>query len=159
MGNVREPRNKKGAYRPRPPFSIVEGNGTPPFEKLSPEAVWALLQLYSKFKGHNRSNLSLTYAEARPTMCERVFSRALWQLIGFGFIDVVRWGRLERNCTLLGISDRWRRLATPGAVDRLGEIESILEQIEKLKREKWPADRKEEKRMRIRALQKSVFGA
>jgi hypothetical protein len=157
MDKLRESKNKKHAYRPRPPFAIVEGAGTPPFKKLDPEAVWVLLQLYSKFTGRNRSNLSLTYREARETMSERVLNRAIWQLLGYGFIDVVRWGRLERNCTLYGFSDRWRRLNTPEADDRLAKIGAILEDIEKLKREKWPEGRESEKRMRIVELQKSLF--
>ena len=152
-------RNKKRAYRPRPPFAIVEGAGTPPFKKLDPEAVWVLLQFYAKFTGRNRINLSLTYREARETMSERVFSRAIWQLIGFGFIDVERWGRLERNCTLYGFSDRWRRLCGPEVEDRRTKIGATLEEIERLKREKWEEGRKSEKRQRIIALQKSVFEA
>jgi hypothetical protein len=159
MGNFREPNNKKGAYRPKPPFAIVEGSGTPPFKKLDPEAVWVLFQLYSKFTGRNRSNLSLTYREARETMSERVFNRAIWQLIGFGFVDVVRWGRLARNCTLYGFSDRWRRLCAPESDNRRAKIGTTLEEIEKLKREKRSEGQKLEKRMRITALQKSVFGA
>jgi len=157
MDKPRDPKNKKGAYRPRPPFAIVEGAGTSPFKELDPEAVWVLLQLYSKFTGRNRSNLSLTYRETRETMSERVFGRAIWQLLGFGFIDVVRWGRLERNCTLYSLSDRWRRLNTPEAAERRAKIGGTLEEIERLKREKWPEGRKSEKRMRIIELQKSVF--
>jgi hypothetical protein len=157
MSRFREPKNKKNAYRPRPPFAIVEGAGTPPFKELSPEAVWALLRLYEKFNGRNRSNLSLTFKEASETLARRVFSRAIWQLIGFGFIDVIRWGRLERICTLFGISDRWRRLCGPEARDRRAKIKAVLKEIEILKREKWPEEAKCEKRQRIAALRKSIF--
>jgi hypothetical protein len=157
MDRFRDPKNKKGAYRPRPPFAIVEGAGTAPFKKLTPEAVWVLHKFYSKFTGRNRSDLSVTYRETKETISERVFSRAIWQLIGFGFVDVVRWGCLERNCTLYGFSDRWRRLQGPEAEERRAKIGVVLEEIEKLKREKWPAEKKSEKRERIRALQKSVF--
>jgi len=158
MGKLlREAKNKKQAYRPRPPFAIVEGAGTPPFKRLSPEAVWALLELYSKFNGRNRGNLSLTFREASRVISGRVFSRASWQLIGFGFTDVNRFGRLERVCTIFGLSDRWRRLCSPEDEGRLAKIEAALEEVEKLKREKWPEGRKSEKRERITALRKSVF--
>ena len=159
MANARpeKRRNKKHAYKPRSPFAIVEGAGTPPFKKLSPEAVWVLLELYRKFNGYNRGDLSLTFNEVSRTMSGRVFSRALWELIGFGFIDVNRPGRLERTCTIFGFSDRWRQLRAPEAEDRRAKIGALLEEIEKLKREKWEEGRKSEKRQRIAALRRAVF--
>jgi len=128
-------------------MAIVEGSGTSPFDRLSPEAVWVLHRLYSKFKGFNRNNLSLTYDEVSQILGGRVYSRSLWQLIGFGFVDVERFGRLERTCTIFALSNRWRKWLDP----------SSLKEIEDLKREKWPEGRKSEKRQRITALRKSLF--
>lgn len=152
-------KNKRRAFRPRPPFRIVEGAGTEPFQCLSPEAVWTLLRLYAKFNGYNRADLSCTFNEVKDTMSGRVFSRALWQLIGFGFIDVRQFGRLERTCSIFSLSDRWRRLCGVEAAVRRGEIGNRLEEIERLKRERWPSARQSEKRQRIAALRKRVFEA
>ena len=152
-------KHKQWAYRPKPPFKIVEGAGTPPFKKLNPEAVWVLLSLYGKFNGKNRADLSLTYRESKETMCSKVRGRATWQLLGYGFVDVVRWGRLERNCTIFALSDRWRSLCAPEAEPRLAKIEASLKEIQVLQREKCEQDNKNERQQRIAALRKQVFDA
>jgi hypothetical protein len=152
-------KKRQWGYRPRRPFAIVEGAGTPPFNRLSPEAAWVLLKLYGKFNGKNRSDLSLTYRETKETMCSKVRNRATWQLLGYGFVDVKRWGRLERNCTIFALSDRWRRLCAPEAEPQLDKIEAILKEIQILQREKCEGGNKSEKRQRIAALRKEVFDA
>ena len=152
-------KKRQWGHKPRPPFAIVEGAGTPPFNRLSPEAVWVLLKLYAKFKGKNRSDLSLTYRETKDTMSARVRSRATWQLLGYGFIDVVRWGRLERNCTIFALTDRWHRFCAPEAEPQLDKIGAILKEIQILQREKCEVASKSEKRQRIAALRKEVFDA
>jgi len=120
------------AYRPRPPFKIIEGIGTEPFRHLSPWAVWILAQFYSKFNGKNRANLSLTYSETESTMSSLVFTRSIWEIVGFGFLDVKRFGRLERNASVYALSDRWRSLDSP---QKCAEIEATLEKIRILQRE------------------------
>ena len=157
MEKLREQKNKKHAYRPRPPFHIVEGAGTEPFQELHPEAVWVLHKFHEKFKGYNRANLSCTFREVSNVMSGRVFSRALWELIGFGFLDVKRFGRLERTCSIFALSDRWRRLCGLEAAARRAEIRALLDDIERLKRESWPKNEKVEKRDRIWALRKRIF--
>jgi len=153
---VRQKHERK-AYQPQKPFKTVEGVGTPGFNRLDPFAQWVLLKFYEKFTGFNRSDLSLSYAEVRPAMSGAIFTRSLWQLIGFGFIDVRRWGRLERNCTLFSLSDRWRRFCEPDSEVCLDKIAGQLQKVEILKREKWPKDRKSEKRQRMAALRHSIF--
>jgi len=150
-------RHERKAYRPRPPFKIIEGLGTPAFERLNPYAQWVLNKFYSRFDGRNRSNLSLSYAEVSPVMSGVIFSRAIWELIGFGFLDVRRWGRLERNASLYGLSDRWRRFCEPGSETRLDKIAAQLQEVENLKRQKWPEGKKSEKRERIAALRHSLL--
>jgi hypothetical protein len=157
MDKLREQKNKKHAYRPRPPFHIIEGGGSEPFQQLHPEAVWVLHEFYGKFNGFNRSNLSCTFNEVKNVMSGRVFSRALWKLIGFGFLDIKRFGRLERTCSIFALSDRWRRLCGSEAAARRAEIRALLEDIERLKRESWPKEKRSEKQDRIRVLKKRLF--
>ena len=159
MDKSRESKNKRRGYVPSPPFAIIEGSGTEPFDKLYPPAVWVLHRIYKKFNGLNRANLSCTYDEVKNIMSGRVFSRALWELIGFGFLDVKRFGRLERTCSIFALSDRWRRLCGSEAADRRAKIGVLLGDIERLKRESWPKDKKVEKREQIRALRKRIFEA
>jgi len=153
----RKQKQRHAAYRPKPPFGIIEGIGTPPFERLSPTAVWALNKFYSKFNGYNRNNLSLPYREVKKIMSPFIFNRSLWELLGFGFIDVQRFGRLERNCSIFSLSDRWRRWQTPDSGPQLDRIAATLQEIEKLKREKWSEGKKAEKRQLVIGLQKTVF--
>ena len=60
-------------------------------------------------------------------MSNTLFSRAIWELIGFGFIDARRFGRLEKNCSIYGLSNRWRRLNED--IKKLDEIERLLNKI------------------------------
>jgi hypothetical protein len=150
-------KHERKAYRPQPPFGIVEGVGTPPFKRLSPFAVWVLVKFYEKFNGYNRSDLSLSYSEVRPVMSTPIFNRAIWQLLSFGFVDVRKWGRLEKKATLFGLSDRWRRFNKSDSEKELDKIAGQLQEIEILKRQKWPEGRKSEKRERMTALRSSLF--
>jgi len=144
-------KNKRRAYQPVAPFKTVEGIGTEPFKRLAPHSTWVLLRFYAKFTGFNRNDLSLTYREVKSAMSNLLFSRSIWQLIGFGFIDVKRFGRLERNCSIFSLSNRWRSLADDPK--RCDAIQAILDEIEMLKRKRGSA----EKRMRIHELRNSLF--
>ncbi len=139
------------AYTPSPPFRTVEGIESEGYSRLHVRSVWVLMEFYIKFNGYNRSNLSFPYEEARPKMSTLLFNRSIWQLIGLGFIDVKRSGRLERNCSIYGLSDRWRRLSEHP--ERLDEIQAILDQIVRLKRAPGHVD----KRMEIERLRKEVL--
>ncbi|MBE3118440.1 MAG: hypothetical protein IMZ50_06775 [Candidatus Atribacteria bacterium] len=139
------------AYRPRPPFKIIEGVGTELFRRLSPWAVWTLARFYDKFTGKNRANLSLTYKEVKDTMSSVVFIRSIWELVGFGFLDILRFGRLERNASLYALSDRWRSLDDP---EKCEKIKSILEEIRELQRKRAVSY----KRAQLNALRDRLLG-
>jgi len=122
------------AYKPKRPFSSVEGVGSEAWNRLDFGAVGLLMKFLEKFNGYNRANLSVTYREVKNKVSSLVFTRWIWQLIGYGFLDVKRQGRLERHCSLYGLSDRWRSLsAQPKKLDEIGKL---LDAIEKLKRER-----------------------
>lgn len=142
---------KSGAYKPRTPFRTVEGIGTEAWKRLDMGARGLLEEFYNKFNGYNRYDLSIPYREVKHKMASLIFTRWMWQLIGFGFIDIVRQGRLERNCSLYGLSNRWRKLSKiPDALDEIG---GFLKEIERLKREKGS----EKKRMKIRELRNKIL--
>lgn len=147
----RKNKEDRKAYQPKQPFRTVEGVGTAAWGKLDMGAIGVLMELYMKFNGFNRYNLSLTYKEVRSKMASLIFTRFIWQLIGYGFLDVRRFGRLERKCSLYGLSNRWRRLCKePG---KLGQIENLLNNIEGLKRQ--PGNQK--KRMKIWELRNKIL--
>lgn len=120
------------------------------WQKLSRNAVFVLMKFYEKFNGYNRYDLSLTYKEMKHKLSSLLFSNSILELEGFGFIDIRRLGRLERNCSLYGISNRWRKLSeNPEALDK---IEQTINIIQKKKRELSSA----KKRMEINVLKKSL---
>ena len=86
--------SRGNAYKPKRPFKTIEGLGTELWMRLSRNAVFMLDRFYAKFNGYNHYNLSLTYDEVKDKMSGRLFTVALWELMGFGFIDRVQVGRL-----------------------------------------------------------------
>jgi len=121
------------------------------FKRLSRNAIFVIVKLYEKFNGYNRFDLSLTYSEIKDKLSNTPFADAIFEAFAFGFIDIRRAGRLERNCTIYGLSDRWRRLEKNP--ERLDEIESLLDQLKIVKREKGSY----EKRTRIRKLKAEIL--
>lgn len=109
------------------------------------------MEFYKKFNGFNRYNLSLTYGEVKHKMATLTHTRSIWQLIGFGFIERVRLGRLERNCSLYGLSNRWKKLSKDPR--KLDTIEELLKKVEKLKREKGSL----EKRIKMNELRYKIL--
>ena len=147
----RRNKEKKTAYQPEQPFRTVEGVGTLAWGKLDLRSIGVLMKFYEKFNGYNRYNLSLTYKEVKHLLSSLLFSRSLWQCIGFGFLDVRRFGRLERNCSLFGLSNRWRKLSENPEI--LDAIEKLLKEVEDLKRQPGSL----EKRMKIHELRYKVL--
>lgn len=141
----------KQAYKPKKPFWTIEGVGSEAWKRLDFGAVGLLMKFYEKFNGYNRANLSVTYREVKNKVSSLVFTRWIWQLIGYGFLDVKRQGRLERKCSLYGLSDRWRRLSEQPK--KLDEIEELLAKIEKLKRQRARPGKLDE----IRALRHQII--
>ncbi len=161
MGHNKDPQKRKNksqrrtaknkAYRPTPPFRTVEGIESPAYDKLHPYSVFVLMEFYKEFNGFNRYDLSLTYKEVKPKMSNQTFNRSIWELRGFGFIDVVRPGRLERNCSIYGLSHRWKKIGSDPP--KLVKIEDWLKDIEELKRE--PGSK--QKRERINSLRHRIL--
>ena len=77
------------------------------WKSLSCRAVWVYIEMKKKYRGHNENNLSLTYNEVKYKMSSATFSKAIKELIKYGFIDIIRPGGLFKNCTIYGLSNRW----------------------------------------------------
>ncbi|MEW5804935.1 MAG: hypothetical protein AB1847_22850 [bacterium] len=80
-----------------------------------------VVTIHNRKKGHDRKEcinsqeLVFTYTEAKEKygITQPRFSRAIDDLIGKGFIDVVKSaGGLFKEATLYGLSDRWRKYGT-----------------------------------------------
>lgn len=139
------------AYKVKRPFKCIEGLGTDVWMMLSRNAGYVLDRFYVKFNGYNRSDLPLTYREMKDKMSFRLFSSVIWELIGFGFIDSLKPGGLERKSTVYGLSNRWRKLLNEP--EKLEKIKTLLNEIETLKRKPGGYD----KRMKIRELKKKIL--
>ena len=113
------------------------------------------MKFYEKFNGYNRDDLSLTYSEMKSKITCRPFTSALWEVIGFGFLDRKKDGGLERRCNIYGFSNRWRNLE--GENEKLDEIEKHLKRIEELKRQPGDAEKRREiNRLRAELLKLST---
>lgn len=147
-------RNAK-AYRPKPPYISVEGIKSPAFEELSPYAVCVLIYLYRKFDGYNRSMLVLTKSEMKHQMSAPSLGKSVWELIAFGFVDVVEWGGLNvgesPRPSRYRLSHRWQKIGE--SYQKRKTLRRLLSQIDVLKRENICEGRKQ----KIRALRKKVL--
>lgn len=142
------------AYQPTPPFKSVEGVDSMAWEMLSPYAVWVLMGFYKKFDGFNRNCLKLSYSEVSNKISNNTFNKAIWELKSFGFIDVVRSGRLERNNTLYALTNRWKGKSKKPA--KLNRISNLLKRAEKVKRISTPNYSNEEKKTEFRLRRKTL---
>ncbi len=153
---------QKKAYKPKPPFRAVEGVEGQAWIMLSRDAVWLLMEFYREFNGYNRSNLSVTYGAVKGRISNGTFNKAIWELVGYGFLDIIRRGRLERNASIYALSDRWMRYENKDK--DLQDIRSILEELGKESRTMTPKHLSEpertelaiERRARIRHLRQRL---
>lgn len=144
-------KNRRKAYRPKQPFISVEGVHSAAFEQLSPHAVFALVLFYKKFNGYNRNNLSLTTSEVSDKMAPGTHTKVIWELIAFGFIDRIRWGKLYKICSIYALSHRWKKLSeSPQTLANLGRL---LNQINNLQRDKRVTNKKQ----KVWALQNKIM--
>jgi hypothetical protein len=144
----------KRVYRPRPPFRSVEGIESPAWERLSPNAVWALMELYKRFNGKNRGSLTLPYREVNGKMANGTLSNSIWELRGYGFVDVKRFGRLERNNSVYALSDKWRKLSENSK--KLHKIEKLLKKAEKVGRIVTPKKLSENQKFEFRTRRRQM---
>lgn len=132
MSKKKSQNNNNGAYRPKPPYASVEGIQSLAWDKLSRDAVWVLMEFYRKFNGKNRNNLSLTYLEVKGKISNGTFNKAIWELIGRGFIHVNRFGSLNQNASIYELCDKWKYLSNQP--EKLNRNEKLLERLEKIRR-------------------------
>jgi len=127
------PSRSKVSYKPKLPFRSVEGTESPAYKRLSRDAVWVLMEFYRKFDGFNRHCLVLTYKEISDRISSGTFSKAIWELRAFGFMDTIRPGRLERNVSIYAFSNRWKKIKDPKRLDRIEHLLSCAKKVEKIK--------------------------
>jgi hypothetical protein len=143
------------AYKPKPPFRSVEGTDSQSWDKLSPYGVYVLMEFYRKFDGHNRYDLRLSYKEVQKKIASGTFSKAIWELIGFGFLDVIRFGRLERNNSIYALTDRWKKVSQDRK--KLDKIEKYLGRVEKIKHINTPSHLIESEKTDFRIRRKQLL--
>jgi hypothetical protein len=145
----------KKAYKPKAPFMTVEGAESAAWTKLSPHAVWVLMEFYRRFNGYNRSCLTLSYGDVQYKMAYGTFNKAIWELMGFGFIDVIKNGSLERNNSVYALSNRWKKLSE--LTSELARIEKLLTEIEKTKHLVTPKEYSEEAKAKFREHKRTLI--
>lgn len=155
MSKKKSQNSHNNGYKPKPPFISVEGIKSLAWDKLSRDAVWALTEFYRKFNGKNRTNLSLTYEEVKGKISNGTFNNAIWELIGYGFIRVRRFGRLNQNASIYELCDKWEYLSNhPEKLDR---NEKHLARLKRTKRIPTPKKLNPTKSFNFRAKRRQLI--
>ena len=102
------------------------------WKRLSCYAESCYCAIRKKFNGKNWNNLSLTYAEMSHKMSSATFSKAMLELVAYGFLRIIRWGRLYGKCSIYALYDKWNDISH--SPQKLTRIETILHRLEKIKR-------------------------
>lgn len=102
------------------------------FLRLNPIDVYVATKYWGKYIPDNKNDLCVTNSEVKDKISTATFSKSKLRIRAFGFFYVTRFGRLERNATVFGISGKWENLSEQP--DKLGRIERLLNRHEKVKR-------------------------
>lgn len=80
---------------------------------LSFAAVWVYIELKKKFSyEHGFTRLVLPYSEVSWKMCPYRFSKAIKELVRYGFIRYVEHGGLPRRPNVFALSEAWKTIST-----------------------------------------------
>jgi len=92
---------------------------------LSFKAVWVYIELKKRFTyEHGFSRLVLTYSAVKWKMAPNTFSKAIQELVHYGFIRYVEHGGLYRRPNVFALSETWKTKSRE-IVDKEGR-EAIL---------------------------------
>jgi hypothetical protein len=83
------------------------------WKKLSCHAMVIYMYMKSKYNFNNENDISLTYAEGQKLMHKNTFTKAIDELIEYGFIKVIRQSWTSRECNIYGFSSMWQKYGTP----------------------------------------------
>lgn len=98
---------------------------TAAWTSLSFKAVWVYIELKKKFTYEHRfSRLVLPYSEIKWKMSPSTFSKAIKELVHYGFIKYVERGGLYRRPNVFALSETWKTKSRE-IVDKEGK-EAIL---------------------------------
>ena len=86
--------------------------GSEAWKGLKANTKWLYFEFRYRFYGDNEKHIIFTYLEARKIMSEKAFIKSRNKLIERGFIDVIKRGGLEKQPTIYGLSDRWKKFGT-----------------------------------------------
>ncbi len=82
------------------------------WEGLTVYDKWLYFEFKYRFYGDNNHSIIFTSKEAEEIMSKSTFVKSRNQLIERGLIDVIKRGGLEKQPTIYGLSDRWRKFRT-----------------------------------------------
>jgi len=109
------------------PYVMLENSMTKSaaWTSLSFKAVWVYIELKKRFTyEHEFSRLVLSYSGVRWKMSPSTFSKAIQELVHYGFIRYVEHGGLYRRPNVFALSEAWKAKSRE-IVDKEGK-EAIL---------------------------------
>ncbi len=84
---------------------------SPAWNDLPPTDKVIYIQIYRQFNGHNEQNLKLPYSQM--DFSPATISKSIRRLIDVGLINLIKQGGLFKNCSIYGLSTRWKIYKNP----------------------------------------------
>jgi len=118
----------------------IDGNWSYIEHNILDSKAWKGLKIYTKWlyfefkvRWHtdNTRNIIFTQREAKNIMAIDTFYKSRNKLIERGFIDIVERGGLEKQPTIYGLSNRWKKYGTKDFVKV--DLKKVLPKIFKIK--------------------------
>lgn len=119
--------SKQYKHKNNDPYVMLENPMTESaaWTALSCTAVWVYIELRKRFSyEHSFSRLILPYSAVSWKMCSNTFSKAIKELIHYGFVRLVEKGGFPRRPNVYSLSKEWENKSIE-IVDKEGR-EAIL---------------------------------
>ncbi len=107
-------KKKKSSFKLNPPFAGIEFEmmESEAFKDLPLHAKWLYIEFKHRFNGENQNHIIFPYQEAEQIMSLHTFKKDRKLLLKRGCIDIIKRGGLEKQNTIYGLSNRWRKYGT-----------------------------------------------
>ena len=93
---------------------------SPAWKDLSPTDKVIYIQIYRQYNGRNDHDLKLPYSQM--DFAPATISKSLRHLVDVGLIDIIKQGGLFKNCSIYGLSTRWKIYKRPPLMARSIEM-------------------------------------
>ncbi|MBA7581159.1 hypothetical protein ES708_23061 [subsurface metagenome] len=107
-------KKKKRGFEIDGTYSVIEHKlaDSEAFKDLNLSTKWLYMEFKFRFHGDNERHIIFTYKEAIKIMNNITFIKSRDRLLENGLIDIVKRGGFNKEPTIYGLSDRWKKFGT-----------------------------------------------